>query len=92
MTTKFTIAEPKDSTKPIEKFKSGEVVTFTPDDETDPIFAIITAEWMCDNSTQVLRFDNYLTDEIRNDKIVTGVDTEIIFSKSLPPATKMKGA
>lgn len=43
---------------------------------------MVTAEWMCDNTTQVLRFDTYLTDEIRNDKIVTGVDTEIVFYKS----------
>lgn len=58
------------------------MVTFTPDNEDAKIFAMVTAEWMCDNTTQVLRFDTYLTDEIRNDKIVTGVDTEIIFYKS----------
>ena len=74
MTTKITIAEPKANTQPIEKFKCGEVVTFTPDNEDAKIFAMVTAEWMCDNTTQVLRFDTYLTDEIRNDKIVTGVD------------------
>ena len=82
MTTKITIAEPKANTQPIEKFKCGEVVTFTPDNEDAKIFAMVTAEWMCDNTTQDLRFDTYLTDEIRNDKIVTGVDTEIVFYKS----------
>ena len=47
MTTKITIAEPKANTQPIEKFKCGEVVTFTPDNEDAKIFAMVSQQSGC---------------------------------------------